>query len=78
MISFSVSSQTVKENLDKLAKDRSTKDKADKADVLIQKKVISDPAQMKVSPPRVVSKTSAATNTKERKKKIKKKRKVSK
>ena len=62
MISVNAHSQTIKENLDKLAKDRSIRDKADKADVLMQKKVISDSAQTKTAqtkttPAKVVSKT---------------------
>ena len=80
MMSMSASSQTIKDNIDKLAKDKSTKDRAAKADVLIQKKTIFDATQIKVTPVKVVSKTPAApilNKTKFKKHTYKKKRKTS-
>lgn len=59
MITISASSQTIKENVDKLAKDKNTQDRAAKADVLIHKKIISDSTQIKTTPVKAVSKTSA-------------------
>lgn len=80
MISINASSQTIKENVDKLAKDKSTRDRADKADVLIHKKIISDSTQIKITPVKVVSKPAAVTavnKTKFKKHKFKKKTKNS-
>ena len=57
MVSFSASSQTIKDNIDKAAKDKSTMDRAAKADVLIHKKTISDSTQTKIAQVKVVSKT---------------------
>ena len=42
LISFGASAQTIQENIDKAAKDKSNADRAAKADVLIQKKTISN------------------------------------
>jgi hypothetical protein len=80
MISLGASSQTIKDNIDKLAKDKSTRDKADRADVLIHKKVIYDSVQIKTTPAKVVSKTTPATGEskiKHKQKKYKKKTKKS-
>lgn len=76
MISVNASSQTIKENLDKLAQDKSLRDKADKADVLMQKKIISDStqtktAQTKTTPVKVVSKTPGSNKVKHKKNKHK-------
>jgi len=71
MISVNASSQTIKENLDKLAKDRSTRDKADKADVLMQKKSISDSVQTKTMPVKAVSKAHGVNRVKHKKHKHK-------
>lgn len=73
MITLSASSQTIKENIDKLAKDKSTRDKADKADVIIMKKEIADSAQIKTTPVKVVTKTAAIKKVKSKKHKYKKK-----
>jgi len=80
IVTINASSQTVRDNIDKLAKDKSTKDRAAKADVLIQKKTIFDATQIKVTPVKVVSKTPAApilNKTKFKKHTYKKKRKTS-
>jgi hypothetical protein len=58
MISITASSQTIKENIDRLAKDKETKDRAAKADVLIHKKTISVPSSTKVDSTNTVVKTS--------------------
>ncbi|MDQ6757582.1 MAG: hypothetical protein M3004_11670 [Bacteroidota bacterium] len=42
LISCSSFAQTIKDNIDKAAKDKNTMDRAAKADVLIQKKIIAD------------------------------------
>jgi|GEM_PF-6389372 len=72
MITLSASSQTIKDNIDKLAKDKNTKDRSAKADVLIQKKTISDSAEIKTAPAKVISKTPAVKQ-KYKKSKYKKK-----
>ena len=80
LVSISASSQTIKDNIDKAAKDRSNADRAAKADVLIHKKTIHDSTQIKVTPVKVVSKTPAApilNKTKFKKHTYKKKRKTS-
>ena len=77
MVTISASSQTVKENIDKLAKDKNTADRAAKADVLIHKKTIYDSTQTKTASGKVVSKTPAGTKTKYKNYKYKKKKKVS-
>jgi 5'-3' exonuclease len=56
MISFSASSQTIKQNIDKAIKDKNAKENSAKADVIIQKRTITD---------------STVTKTKSDKKKIK-------
>lgn len=76
MISINTYSQTIKENLDKLAKDKSIRDKADKADVLMQKKIIADSAQTKTAqtkttPVKAVSKTPGGHKVKHKKHKHK-------
>lgn len=77
MISISASSQTIKDNIDKLAKDKSTTDKAAKADVLIQQKNIFDSAQIKTTSAKKVSNVNSFVKTKCTAHKHKKKRKVS-
>jgi hypothetical protein len=77
MISISASSQTVKDNIDKLHKDKNTADRAAKADVLIHKKIIYDSTQTNIASSKVVSKKPVATKTKYKKHKYKKKTKVS-
>ena len=72
MITISASSQTIKDNIGKLAKDKNTQDRAAKADVLIQKKIISDSTQTKITSVKVVSK-SPAVKQKYKKSKYKKK-----
>ena len=71
MISITASSQTIKENIDKLAKDKETKDRAAKADVLIHKKVISDTVAPKINPDRTVIKTPGSNVVKHKKHKHK-------
>ncbi len=78
MISLSASSQSIKENIDKAAKDKSNAERAAKADVLIQKKIIYDSAtQIKITPTKVVTKTPAVTKAKYKKRKYKRKSKTS-
>jgi hypothetical protein len=63
MISLSASSQTIKDNIDKAAKDKKTRDMADKADVYIMKKTIVDSTQLKGTQAATkVSKTSKGIN----------------
>lgn len=72
MISISASSQTIRENIDKLAKDKETKDRAAKADVLIHKKNISVPSSTtKVDSANAVVKTSRPNIVKHKKRKHK-------
>ena len=73
IVSISASSQTIKENIDKLAKDKETKDRAAKADVLIHKKIISDSSSAtKVNSAKTVVKTPSSTvKHKKRKHKVK-------
>jgi len=78
MISISASSQTVKDNIDKLHKDKNTADRAAKADVLMHKKTIYDSTQTSIASSKVVSKKSGVTKTKYKKHNCKKKNKVSK
>lgn len=59
IFTISASSQTIKDNIDKLAKDKSTKERSAKADVLIQKKAISDSTEIKTTPAKVIAKTPA-------------------
>jgi tryptophanyl-tRNA synthetase len=59
MITLSASSQTIKDNIDKLAKDKNTKERAAKADVFIQKKNILDSTEIKTAPQKVIVKTPA-------------------
>ena len=47
VLSANVFSQTIKQNIDKQMKDKNTMDRSAKADVLIQKKTISDSTIMK-------------------------------
>ncbi len=75
MITISASSQTVKDNIDKLHKDKNTADRAAKADVLIHKKIIYDSTQTKTVSGKVVSNTSGVTKTKYKSYKYKKKKK---
>lgn len=78
LISFSASSQTIKENIDKAAKDKSNADRAAKADVLIHKKIIYDSTtQTKITPTKVVTKTPEIHKVKSKKHKYKKKSKAS-
>lgn len=73
-ISFTASSQTIKENIDKAAKDKSNADRAAKADVLIHKKTIYDSTtQIKITPTKVVTKTPETDKVKSKKHKYKKK-----
>jgi Fic family protein len=63
MISLNASSQTIRDNIDKLAKDKATQEeRAAKADVYIMKKTISDSTQFKTTPAAKVSKTSTGTS----------------
>ena len=72
-------SQTIKENIDKAAKDKSNADRAAKADVLIHKKVITDEStKVSVAPVKVVSKSAVQTKRKYKVTKKKKKLKTSK
>ena len=75
MISISASSQTVKDNIDKLHKDKNTADRAAKADVLIHKKIIYDSTQTNIASSKVVSKKPGATKTKYKSYKCKKRKK---
>ena len=77
LVSISASSQTIKDNIDKAAKDKSNADRAAKADVLIHKKTIHDSTQIKVTPVKVVSKTQPVNKVKYKKYKYKKKAKTS-
>lgn len=71
MISLSASSQTIKDNIDKLAKDKATQDRAAKADVLIHKKSISDSTtEIKIIPV-ASSKTKPVKKVKYKKNKVK-------
>jgi len=47
VVSANVFSQTIKQNIDKQMKDKNTMDRSAKADVLIQKKTISDSTAIK-------------------------------
>ncbi len=73
MILSNAKSQTIQENIEKAAKDKSNVERAAKADVLIHKKVIyDDSTQIKITPPKVVVKSSPAVNkTKYKKRKYK-------
>lgn len=63
MMSLSVSSQIIKDKIDKAAKDKNTRDMADKADVYIMKKTIVDSTQLKGTHSATkVSKTSKGIN----------------
>jgi len=77
LVSISASSQTIKDNIDKLSKDKETKERSAKADVLIQKKTISDSTQIKITSVKVVSKTPAVNKVKYKPHKYKKKTKAS-
>ena len=80
MLSISASAQTVKDNIDKAIKDKNAKENSAKADVLIQKKTIADSTTTKITPAKVVSKTTAVNSVnkvKYKKHKYKKKRKTS-
>lgn len=59
MVSVGASSQIIKDNIDKAHNDKNTKEKSAKADVVIQKKIIFDTAQIKLAPQKVISKTPA-------------------
>ena len=78
IVTINASSQTVRDNIDKLAKDKSTKDRAAKADVLIQKKTIYDSTQTKTAPAKVISKTPTVKQKYKRSKYKKKTKKDSK
>ena len=78
LVSISASSQTIKDNIDKLAKDKETKERSAKADVLIQKKTIFDTTQIKVTPVKVISKTPTVKQKYKRSKYKKKTKKDSK
>jgi hypothetical protein len=83
MISISASSQTVKDNIDKLHKDKNTADRAAKADVLIHKKSVYDSTTIKpslatASSSKVATKKILVTKTKIKKHKYKTKKKASK
>ena len=71
MISITASSQTIKENIDKLAKDKETKERAAKADVLIHKKTISDTIAPKMNSAKTVVKTPGSNVVKHKKRKHK-------
>jgi hypothetical protein len=77
-ISISSFSQTVKDNIDKAAKDKSTTDRSARADVLIHKKTISDNSvkTTKTTQKVTLSATTVKT-TKYKKNKYKKKHKHS-
>ncbi|HEV8081373.1 MAG TPA: hypothetical protein VGP43_11705 [Chitinophagaceae bacterium] len=75
MLSLSASSQTIKDNIDRTAKDKNTADRAAKADVLIHKKIIYDSVQIRTTPAKVVSKTPVI-KSKYKKHKYKKKTKT--
>ena len=68
LMSVSAFSQTIKDNIDKAAKDKNTRDMADKADVLIHKKSIADSA---VKTSANTSKHVTATAPKKQVKKVK-------
>ena len=71
-------SQTVKENIDKAAKDKNTMDRSAKADVLIQKKIIFDSSsQTKKTTQKIIPSAAAVKKTKSKKGKYKKKYKTS-
>ncbi len=76
MSGLNVFSQTIKENIDKAAKDKSNADRAAKADVLIHKKIITtDTTVTKITPVKVVTKPVAKRkkkyNSSKQKKRIK-------
>jgi len=75
MISFNASAQTIRENIDKLAKDKATQEeRAAKADVYIMKnKITDDSTNVKATDKKVVAKTSAGSKTKYKSKKAGKK-----
>jgi hypothetical protein len=77
LISFNASAQTIKDNIDKTAKDKNTVDRAAKADVLIHKKVIADSNQIQVSPVQSVATKPAVKKVKYKRHKVKKKAKPS-
>jgi hypothetical protein len=63
MILSNAKSQTIQENIEKAAKDKSNVERAAKADVLIHKKVIyDDSTQTKTTSPKVVVKSTPAVN----------------
>jgi hypothetical protein len=78
MISVSASSQTIKDNIDKTARDKNTADRAAKADVLIHKKTVYDSTNFKTSSSNATKKKPVLTKTKIRKHKCKTKVKTSK
>ena len=71
MITITASSQTIKENIDKLAKDKETKERGAKADVLIHKKVIADTVAPKISSGKKVVKSPGSNVVKHKKHKHK-------
>lgn len=75
MVTISASSQTIKDNIDKVMKDKNREEKSAKADVLIHKKVIYDSVQIKPIPSKTVSTktTTQVTKVKQKKHKYKKK-----
>jgi hypothetical protein len=73
LVSLSASSQTIKQNIDKQAKDKNTMDRSAKADVLIQKKTIYDSSKTKSTSAKVISQTTAVKKIKYNKHKYKKK-----
>lgn len=71
---YSAFSQTVKENIDKAAKDKNTMDRSAKADVLIQKKIIFDSSsQTKKTTQKIIPLATVVKKTKSKKGKYKKK-----
>ncbi len=73
MVSISASSQTVKENIDKLHKDKNTADRAAKADVLMHKKMIYDSTQINSGTPKIKSNSAVVNKVKSCNHKYKKK-----
>ena len=71
MISISASSQTIKDNIDKAIKDKNAKENSAKADVLIQKKVITDSTTTKVTPAKTVVRAAGVNKVKHKKHKNK-------
>ena len=77
MVSLGATSQTVRDNIDKAIRDKNAKENSAKADVIIQKKIIADTIQTKVTPAKVVSNTQQVYKIKQKKRKYKSKKKSS-